>query len=207
MCLSPKTPKDNSAAIARQQEEERQGKIKQGQTAIDDTFKSFDDNYYGGISKNYSDYYNPQIDDQYKEALDKLTFQLGRQGILQSTAANDKFGKAKETYDTARTDVANRALNASQEAKSNVENQRNSLISLNTSSADPSLISSRASAAAAGLNTTPVYSPIGNVFAGLIDQGANQVALQQAGYPGLGLPLPKPKYSTDGTGTGSVVNG
>lgn len=205
MCI-PKPPKDNSAEIARQQEEARQAKVTEGQKSIDDTFGQFNDDYYGNINKGYSDYYNPQLDQKYKDAVEKLTYQLGRQGILQSTAADKRFGEAKEQYDLTRTDVANRALSAEQEVKSNVENQKNSLISLNTSAADPSLISSRASASAAGLNSAPVYSPIGDIFAGLINQGANQVALQQAGYQGFGLPLPKPQYNIGGTGTGSVVN-
>src|SRR3546814_6851919 len=38
MCIGGKTPKDNSAEIARQQEEARQQRIRDGQSAIDTNF-------------------------------------------------------------------------------------------------------------------------------------------------------------------------
>lgn len=202
----PKAPKDNSAEIARQQEEARQAKITQGKSSIDQAFSQFDDPFYQNISKSYTDYYEPQVQDQYKQALDKLTYNLGRQGVLQSTTANDQFSKLEDKLKQTETDIGSKATDTASQQKANVQAQLNDLYSLNTSSADPSLVSSRAAAASTGLRTVPSFSPIGDIFAGLINQGANGVAAQQNGYPGLGLPFIKqPTYVSD-TGTGSVVN-
>lgn len=98
MCLTPSQPKDNSAQIAEQKEKERQDRIKAGQAAIDDAFGQFNDDYYGNISSGYTSYYNPQVDQQYKDALDKLTLQLGQQGILQSSEGSKQIGKLQENY-------------------------------------------------------------------------------------------------------------
>jgi len=203
MCL-PSPPKDNSAAIARQREEERQGRIAEGQTAIDDTFSQFDDNFFNNQQNNFTDFFNPQVDDQFEKAREQLTFGLARRGNLQSQAASDKFGDAQQELDRVRTDIANRGLSAGQDARSRVEAQRNELINLNNSAADPSLIASRASAAATGLNAPQVFSPLGNVFAGLLNEGANQVNLQSQGFPtnsqqSFNNPI-------GGAGTGSVNN-
>ena len=75
MC-SKKPKKDKSAEIARQEEAKRQARIAQGQRGIDSAFSGFNDEFYGNYGKQYSDYYNPQLNDQYSDAVKRLTLQL-----------------------------------------------------------------------------------------------------------------------------------
>lgn len=182
MCLpggGKSVPQDNSAEIVRQQEEERQKKIAEGRAAIDTAFTPYNDGngYYRNIRNSYESFYNPQLDDQYNDAQEKTTYGLGRQGILQSDIAGEKFGKLKERYDTTKQSVASQALAAANAARAQVAQAKQNLYALNESSADPSLARQSASSAIAGLNTSPSFTPLGDIFAGLIAQGTNAAIL------------------------------
>ncbi len=186
MCFSPKAPHDNSAQIASDNEAQRESKIKQGQSSIDSAFTQFDDPYYAGISKNYEDYYDPQLDTQYNDALNKLTLNLGQQGILQSSEGNRQLAELKRTQDTQKQTIANNAIAAGNTAKQQVAQQKNQLYAQNNTAADPSAAATAAATAAGSVVSPPVYSPLGNAFAGLLGQGTNALALQAGGTPGVG---------------------
>jgi len=201
-----KPPKDNSAEIARQQEEARQAKIREGQAAIDRTFDTtFTDDYYGGLTKNYEDYYNPQLLQQYDDTLKELTFQTSRSGNAESTAANELFSKLEQKRQEAATQIANDALAATGKAKSDVASQRSNLYSLNNAAADPTQATSQAAQAAAQLNQPVSYSPLGQLFASLIQTGGNAAAISNAtSAPSYGSAGPSaPNYS--GSGSGKVI--
>ena len=55
----------DAAAQQQQQEQARQARIKAGNASIDKTFGQFDDNFYAGRSKAYTDWAQPQLEDQY----------------------------------------------------------------------------------------------------------------------------------------------
>lgn len=204
MCM-PKPPKDNSAKIAREQEAARQTRITQGQGNIDQNFSQFNDPYFAGLSNDYSSYYTPQLEKQYSDANQNLTYKLARSGNAESSTANKQFGDLLEAYNTQRRSVADNALAAGNSARSNVENQKASLYSLNSSSADPSLVASRAAAAATGLRQPQTFSPLGNLFAGFINSSANSAALNnQAG--GFNNNDDLPGYNWNSSGSGRTVN-
>lgn len=202
-------PKDNSAAIARQQEEERQARIREGKTSIDNTFNDiFTDDYFSGLSNAYTDYYYPQIDDQYSDAIENVKFALARQGLDQSTAGAERLGKLQERYDQQRTAITDRAQQSSADARANVERERTSLYDLNSSAADPSLIASRASAQAGSLQAPQVFSPLANVFADLINQGAGLVSVQNQTANPADRSFNQPVFDFSfgsGSGSGQVV--
>lgn len=198
-------PKDNSAEVARQQEAERQGKIRAGQQSIDDTFgQTFTDDYYAGLTNDYEEYYNPQLSSQYEDALKELTFQTARTGNAESTAANELFAKAEKQRADAATKITNDALAATGRAKSDVAAQKSNLYSLNNAAADPTQASSQATQAATQLNQPQSYSPLGSVFASLINSGGNYAAVDRA--------TSAPSYDSNSpaaaplnTGSGKVV--
>lgn len=166
MCLGSKPKVDNSAAQRAQQEEEaRQARIRQGRDSIDTAFKQYDDPFFDGYKNQYTEYYNPQIDQQYKEAVDQLTARLAGQGMLESTAGAAQFGKLSESLARNRTDVQNRALDASNNLRSKIEANRSDLYALNQSSADPDSVNARALASAQTYIQPPAFSPLGQVFA------------------------------------------
>lgn len=216
MCFGgPSVPPDNSAQIAADQEAKRETNINTGKTNIDQAFTQFDDPYYSGITKNYEDYYNPQIDQQYNDALNKLTFQLGQQGILQSSEGNRQLGLLKQSNDTQRQSIADQGIAAATTAKQQVAQQKNNLYAQNQQAADPSLAASQAAGAAASAVSPITYSPLSNVFAGLLGQGTNALALQQGNglIGGSGSFLPSQTNATgisggntSNAGSGKVVS-
>lgn len=183
---------DNSAEIARKQEEERQAAILEGKGRIDTAFSRFTPEYYGGIKQSYLDYYNPQLEKQYKDALENLTYSLARSGNALSSTSSEQKGDLFGAYEDKRREITDRAAQAAANARAQVESQKSNLYGLNSSSADPALAASRASAAAVDLEAPQTYSPLGDVFASFINTAANANNLNKAVAP---VNLPEPNYA------------
>src|SRR3546814_21199857 len=90
MGIGGKTPKDNAAEIARQQEEARQQRIRDGQSAIDTNFAQFNDPYFDDYRQDYMAYYQPQLDRQYQNARRKSVLGLHRTGNLSSSRSAER---------------------------------------------------------------------------------------------------------------------
>jgi hypothetical protein len=196
-------PKDNSGQVAADQEAKRQANITAGTQAVNDAFsKSFTPGYYTGVTDNYTNYYNPQLDQQYQEALNKLTYQLGQQGILQSTEGDHQLGLLKQSYDTNKATVANNGANAAQTARANVNTQKNALLAQAQQAGDPSALAAQASEAAAAIPSPVSYSPLGSVFAGALGQGTNALSIQQGGSIAGGN-----NYNTGGSPSANPISG
>ena len=144
----------------------------------------FDQSYYDNIGTNYENYYNPQLSQQYQTALNQLTLQLGQQGILQSSEADRQLGLLQQNYGTQQQTIANDAQAQEQAARSAVDQEKNTLLAQNQTAASPSLAAESAAAGAQAVTSTPTYSPLGSVFAGLLGQGTNALSIQQGGLPG-----------------------
>lgn len=177
-------PKDNSGEVAAEQEAKRQANITAGVSAVNDAFSnSFNDDYYNNISSGYEQYYDPQLDTQYQNALNSLTYQLGQQGILQSTEGDRQLALLKQSYDTQKQTVASNAQNAADTAKQNVASQKNSLLNQAQQAGDPSALAAQAAETASSIASPVNYSPLGSVFAGALGQGTNALSIQQGGQP------------------------
>lgn len=211
MCLpQPKDPSvaiaNQQAASARQQEAERQARVDQGRATIDQSFAQFGDPYYDKVKADYLSYYNPQLDEQYGEARKNLIFNLARNSILESDAGTTQLAKLEKKYKDQQAGLGNAAAGAANDARGRVENERTTLHNLNMNAADPALIGERATAASANVSAPPVYSPLGQIFADVINQGAQGITLQAKGYPGFGAGFPKLNFGNSGN-SGYVVNG
>jgi hypothetical protein len=184
MCLGG-PPKDNSADIARQQEEERRARVSQGTAKIDEAFGRFDQPYYEGVGKAYQDYYAPQLDRQYQAARDKTTYALADAGALDSTAAGKRFGDLTAEYGIQKQQVADRAIGAQQDLRGNVEQNRSELVRQLETGSGVESTAATALARAGSLSAPPQFSPLGDLFQQFTGNLRNSVALQGAGYPGL----------------------
>lgn len=203
MCVGGGSAK-RAAAQQRADEEARQARIAQGRQSIDDTFNStYNDDFFNNIGKTYTDYYNPQVDQQYEDTKKKLTFNLGRQGILGSTEAGDQFKKLEDKYGQERQNIANNALQAGQTARGNVEQQRNQLYSINNSTADPAAAAASAQNALKNITTQPSLTSLGNLFAEFLNNAsapaASVAAAQNTSLPGF-------NFSNTGGNAVRVVN-
>jgi hypothetical protein len=203
--LAANTTRDTSAEQAALQASQRQDQILKGQSAIDTAFQPYDDNFYANYGKTYENYFDPQIDNQFLKAQQQQTYDLARRGVTDSTPAITAADKLNQAYGQQRQQVGSDAINAVNTLKNNVQSQKNSLYSLNTSAADPTLAASHAADAVGTLPTLPKYSVLGDLFGGLVNSGASYVAGQNQALPKgynaqltAGLPT--------GLGSGRIVN-
>jgi hypothetical protein len=180
MCGGPKPPRDNSAAIAQQQEAQRQARITQGQQGIDAAFAGFDDPFYQDYTNKYTGYYMPQLDDQYSDAVKRLTLQLAQSGNLTGSVGAKQLSDLQKYYDTQKLAVTNQASTATQGLRSNIDTRKSQLYADNRAAADPGSASAAAASAARALQPTAPSSPLANVFADFFGNLGNAAALNNA---------------------------
>lgn len=162
------------AKAAREREEARQARIKTGLTNIDQTFAGFDDNFYGGRKSAFLNFYQPQIEDQFKDARDQLTFGLARNGILNSTMAADSSGKLSKDYATNWASIVSKADADVNALKSNVANEKSALTAQLNATADADRVTNDALGRTQQMfETRPDYNPLGDIFSGVGDAFAN----------------------------------
>jgi len=163
------TGRDNSAEKAAQQrraeEEARQGKINQGRSSIDQQFSQFNDPYFEQRQTEYTDYYKPQLEDQYNDALEKSRLYFADRGGGRSSAAIRQTNDLLEEFNRQRQAIIDNASAYSNRSRASVEDTRNSLYNQLQSSADPAAAAASAASQSQILNQPEPFSPLGQVFA------------------------------------------
>jgi hypothetical protein len=157
-------PSDNSAEIARKQAMARESRVGEGRQSIDQAFTQFDDPYFANQQQQFSDFYMPQVEDQFKAARRGLTLDLARSGNLNSGAGARQLAGLEGKYRDTRTQYADQAMDYSNQRRSDVENERNKLYQYNMSAADPSAVGSAVQAGVGSLGVQPSFSPLGALF-------------------------------------------
>lgn len=166
-------------------------------SAWEKTGPGFDDAYFQGRRQAVLDYYTPEVNRQQEDARRGLSYALSRAGLTQSTEAGRRTGELSRRYTEAMGDVARRAAVAETDARTQVENQRATLLSQLEATADQSGAANAALARTAALRSAPVeYSPLGDLFSGVAQnvgalmQGwrANQMQQLLAPYMRVGSP-------------------
>lgn len=155
----------------------------------------FDDNYYGGIRKAFTDFYLPQVDEQYDQAKRKLTYKFANTSNLDSSAGANNIANLFRDYNRERASIGDRALGAERDLRTNVEQTRGELINQLQATADPEAAATSATARAKALTTPAPYSPLGDLFQQYTGALANSVALQNLGYKGAGIKFPSSSSS------------
>jgi hypothetical protein len=165
---------------ARRKEEGRQARIKDGTGQINDIFSGFGEEYYDDFRDTYLDYYQPQIDRQYGDAQDQLTYALTRAGTLKSTMAAEKFAKLGENYQDQRASTAANALSATSTLRGKTNSERSGLISLLNATGDADMAANEALSRSQQLfEEVPNVSPLGPIFAGVSSGIGNNYYNQQ----------------------------
>lgn len=191
MCGS-KPKKDNSAEIARQEEAKRQARIAIGQSNIDQSFSGFNDDFFNKYQNDYTGYYDPQLNDQYSDAVKRLTLQLAQTGNLTGSTGATQMANLKKYYDTQKLAMTNQALDATNTLRGNIDSRKSALYADNRAAADPGSAASAAASAAQALQPTAPTSPLASVFGDFFNNLGNQAAIQNA-----------QRYSTSTGGVGS----
>jgi hypothetical protein len=180
MCMPKAPPKDNSAAIAQQQEAARQARIAEGQTGIDQAFTGFNDDFYNNYNQQYTGYYAPQLDDQYKDAVKRLTLQLAQSGNLTGSVGATQLADLQKNYDQQKLAITNQGNAATQALRANIDQRKSQLYADNRAAADPGAASAAASSAAVALQPTAPSSPLANVFGDFFNNLGNVAAISNA---------------------------
>lgn len=190
------------AFATQMREDKRQRDVKVGQRSIDDAFSKFDDGYYGQYKTDYTDFYQPQLEDQFAKARSKMIAALAGRGMLESTVGAGALADTQKQYDTTKTNIANQAQDAANTLRSSVENSKSNLYSLNEASADPQGIAARAVGESTALVAPPQYSQLEDTFANVLAPFLS-LAVSAKTSPGSGYS--SPIKLAGGKGSGSVV--
>lgn len=178
-----------------------------GRSAIDSAFSQFDDNYFNNVANSWVAQQNPQIDDQYNRARDKLTAHLAGQGTLSSSIGANRMAELAERAAGARASAANAGRDFAQSIRGNVQQTRDQLYSANTGAVDPNQLGTQATGSATtlarGASTTPAPS-VGDLFSSLLPPVVNAfTANQNSSRPfRIGVQASAP---TSGAGSSRVI--
>ena len=172
---------DGGASERARQEEERQARIRVGNSSINDTFGQFDDDFYKGRSDAYTTYAQPQITQQYEDAFEKLRKTLASSNLSQSSMAARRRGRLEQELGDMTRKMNLTGQEYANKARSDIESARSGLQSQNMNMADPSLASANALNRAQQLNEVPVFDPITNLFASVTEGLATQADLERRG--------------------------
>jgi len=172
----------------RQDEIDRQNRIKEGISNIDNAFAGFDDGFYSGKSQNYLNYYRPQVDQQYGEAKQNTLYQLARQGIVNSSAGAKVNSDLARDYGNQLQSIQSGANSYAQNVRSQVEQQRNNLVNQVTATANPTQAASAANNQVGNLQMIEPaggYSPLAGLFSTFTGALGNGIAGYQYQNPGI----------------------
>lgn len=197
MC-GPKTPKDNSAEIAAQQERERQARVSAGTQRIGEIFGGFNDDYYTKYVDDYKNYYLPQVDDQYADALKQIKYSPSG-GSTSSSAYAGKLADLEEARQRAITQIGSQGQATAQDYRGQVESSRQNLISQLNAGSSVESVAGMASNQAKTLSATPVYSPLADLFGKFMTTGANVIQSNAAQGKTTDIPL---LFNSSGSGSG-----
>ena len=149
----------------RAREEARQAEITLGQSAIEDRFSQFDDDYYSGIADKYKDYATPQLQEQYNESLRRLKANLARGGRLGSSVAAQEESRLGRSFSDELLNIASQGRQYANEHRGAISSAYNSLLSQNQGLADSAVASDSAQREASRLSVIPEFEPIGQALA------------------------------------------
>jgi hypothetical protein len=169
---------------ARAAEEQRQARIRAGMEGIDQNFAKFDDTYYDGLKTKYTDYYTPQLTDQYQKARQNLILELTRTGGINSSAGAQKLADLDLENQRQSQSMTDSALQFATQGRQDVERNRSEVVNQLNASADPAAAAAAATQRSQILQAAPAFSPIGELFTRFLQQGGNAAMAESKGYPG-----------------------
>lgn len=166
---------------ARKQEEERQGRIKEGASIIDKAFAGYNDNFFGDRNRAYVDFASPQREKNVRDAGKMLASALARQGITESSVASEKKRELSEADAAMGREIAANALRYENMARGNVYDTKQRLLEQNAALADPGVANRLSAVGAANAAALPQFDNITNAAANIAQGLASQADLERRG--------------------------
>lgn len=179
MCF-PKANLPDTAAQAASDEAKREAQISQGTDVVNQNFQKFTPGYYSSVADAYKNYYQPQLDQQARDARRAVTLQFAANP--NSSAANRTQAQLAGDYATKSADIASGSLDAENNARQTVEQQRGQLLNLVNAGSSLDSVANQSANFASAYNPPVSYSPIGDAFSRYTGALSTANAASQAGY-------------------------
>lgn len=203
MCFGPPDTSKQDAEIAQQQAVAKAAQdkadaataataatVKADQATVDKSFAQFTPDYYSGYRKAYTDYYTPQVTDQYAQAQDQLTAALAGNGTLESSVGAQALANlAKRNTDQTAT-IQSQADQAVTKQQQLVSGQKTALYDQANAAVDPTQIAGNAQSQTTALAAPQAYTPLSSVFADLVTPFSNYTK-SAANAPVTGFQIPQ----------------
>lgn len=149
---------------AAKNEAARQARITKGQGQLDDMFSQYDDKFYHEKGKAYTQFAEPQMQQQFDATKKNLAFSLARNGILNSSTASERNNSLQTEMAKNQGTIANSAQGVENDLRNKMAQARGDLTQQLVSSGDPSMVMSNASAATAAMRAPTPMQPLGQMF-------------------------------------------
>jgi hypothetical protein len=170
------------AQRARHEELARQGRISRGSAETRQKFRDvFSDDYYAQELAKFQKAYAPDVQRQYKDAIQQMQASLMRAGLFDSSVRAQKEGQATEALANAKNEVTQRGLQAQANRKQDVAAAENTVIGQLVNTADIGAAMENASSAIR-TQSSPTPTPmLGQIFTDLSAGLATQADLERSG--------------------------
>lgn len=166
------------AERARIKEEERQGRIKSGMTKIEQAFGNMQP-MLDDRAQTQRDYYLPQLDRQFADAKDDITFALSRAGLGTSSVAGEKQADLSEKFALKRGEIESDIAADISNTKNRINQSKSQLESTLRATGDDTAAQNNALASAVNFRQEiPTMSELGDIFYGL----ASGIGAAKSGY-------------------------
>jgi hypothetical protein len=161
----------------------------------------FGEDFFNRFRQGMLDTYMPQVEKQYGEAKDDLTYGLARAGTGRSSAAVDATADLAEENRINRANIVTKADQGAGALRSRVADERAKAESQLYATENPDVGANQALAAVKNISlATPDTTPLGDVFKTALVGGANALT----GYRGEKL---KQEYGLSSPRSGTKVTG
>jgi hypothetical protein len=170
------------ATEARTDADTKAASLRTGMANINQAFGGFTDDYFNNLAKNYTDYATPQLQDQYDEAKKNIVYALARKGNLASSTYGDQLALLDRQNATAQTGIEGTASDYANQARRDVQSNKNDVISQLNSNYDADAANASALSSAKALAVPVSFSPLGNLFTNISAMAA-QNKLASEGNP------------------------
>ena len=182
MCIGGGSSGPDPSEVARQAEERRAARIREGTASINTQFDQFGPDFFQGIEQSALDFFNPQLQEQFSDTKEGLVKNLARPGNLTGSVGTRRLGELTEALAKQQAQVGNKARSIGLAAKGDVEGNRAQLIQNLAASADPFAAAQAAAASAASISAPAEFTPLGDVFTKFANLATPQISAARQGF-------------------------
>ncbi len=142
----------------------------------------FGNGYFDRIADAYKGFYQPQVDNQFKDAREQLQLAAARRGAADSSSAGESLADLYSQYEVEKAGVAGKAGDFVNQQRGALEDQRQQLVSLANTGVGSEQIANMAATRAQMMTKPPEFSPLGDLFQKATSVAANSRLAADAGY-------------------------